>query len=150
MLDNTKSNSCSLILERPWPWGDLDLLYDLQLRQIKMALTLAQCPWYSNDIDMVNGPISYNLAWLHSSGTSAQDIVDESPQVTSDNTNLYQRSGKTWSWQDRSWKDSVAKHEAESPSWPHQMPIPLTLLEAQPARQALERHWSWKVNPCQL
>ena len=40
------------------------------------------------------------------------------------------------------------KHEAELPSQPHQMLTPLTLLEAQPARQGLERHWSRKVNPC--
>ena len=36
---------------------------------------------------LLNGPISYNLACLRSSGTSAQDSVDESPKATA-NTNL--------------------------------------------------------------
>ena len=33
---------------------------------------------------IVNGPISHNLACLHSSGTSAQNLVNESPKVTAD------------------------------------------------------------------
>ena len=56
-LADRKPNTCNLTLEWPWPWCNLNLIDDLDLRQVKlmsrcqisifheMTLTLTQWPW---------------------------------------------------------------------------------------------------------
>ena len=74
----------------------------------------------------MNGPISHNLAYLHSSGTSARDLVGESPKVTTD-TNL--TKGLERHGLDRTGLERIhdTKHEAESTSQPCQTPTSLAL-----------------------
>ena len=36
-LADRKSNTFNLTLEWPWPWDDLDLVYNLDLRQAKLS-----------------------------------------------------------------------------------------------------------------
>ena len=59
-----ESHTYNLTLEWPWSWYDLDLIYDLGLRQIKLSLTDVQVaklpfsmrwPW-PNDLDIQTWP----------------------------------------------------------------------------------------------
>ena len=66
LLVDRKSNTYNLTLEWHWPWYDLDLIYDLDLRQVKLSLTDAQIaklvfsmrwPWpWPNDLDTLSLP----------------------------------------------------------------------------------------------
>ena len=66
-LANRKSNTYKLALEWPWPWYHLDLIFALDLRQVKPSETEFQVaklvfsmrwPWtWSNNLDTQTGPI---------------------------------------------------------------------------------------------